>query len=89
MNNIARHSGASEVCLSLSVEHGVLNVTVADNGRGIPSSPPAGRDHDGLGNIRKRVEKLGGEFALVCGESAGTTIVLRLPLAQFGKEPSA
>ncbi len=84
LNNVVRHSGASEVWLRLSMNHGSLDLTVTDNGRGISPESEAGaagraRGHEGLGNIRRRVEGLGGRFALETG-AAGTTIRLSLPL---------
>ncbi|MBK8001256.1 MAG: hypothetical protein IPK15_21745 [Verrucomicrobia bacterium] len=77
LNNVVRHSGASEVWLRLGMANGELNLSIADNGHGIQAS--AGVEHDGLGNIRRRIENLGGRFELA-STSSGTTIVLRLPL---------
>ncbi len=77
LNNVVRHSGASEVWLRLGMANGELNLSIADNGHGIQAS--AGVEHDGLGNIRRRIENLGGRFELA-STNAGTTIGLRLPL---------
>ncbi len=84
LNNVVRHSGASEVWLRLSMNHDSLDLAVSDNGRGIhPQSGGGGvsqpRGHEGLGNIRRRVENLGGSYALETS-AAGTTIRLSLPL---------
>jgi signal transduction histidine kinase len=81
LNNVVRHSGASEVWLRMSMNHGELQITVADNGHGIPASAPDGGGHDGLANIRKRIEDLGGRFELESHPASGTSLRLQLPLA--------
>ncbi len=85
LNNVVRHSGASEVWLRLSMENDELKLTIADNGHGILTSPTPDGDHDGLGNIRQRVEALGGRFELKSDASSGTSLLFRLPLAGSGK----
>ena len=77
LNNVVRHSGASEVWLRLSMTNGELNLSIEDNGCGIQAS--TGVEHDGLGNIRRRIEQLGGRFELK-SSGEGTTIALRWPL---------
>jgi signal transduction histidine kinase len=80
LNNVVRHSGASEVWLRLGMDNGDLKISVDDNGQGIrPPARPAS-DHNGLGNIRRRLEGLGGRFELCSQPSTGTSLVLRLPL---------
>ena len=85
LNNVVRHSGASEVWLRLSMEHGELKITVEDNGHGIAASATQGSGHDGLGNIRQRIEDLGGRFELTSDAATGTTLRLHLPLSGSGK----
>ena len=81
LNNVVRHSGASEVWLRLSMDNGELKITVADNGHGIAASASKGQGHDGLGNIRQRIEDLGGRFELASDAATGTTLRLHLPLS--------
>ena len=85
LNNVVRHSGASEVWLRLGMANGELQITVADNGRGIVPPAANGARHDGLDNIRQRVEGLGGRFELRSRPSSGTSLLLHLPLAPSGK----
>jgi len=80
LNNVVRHSGASEVWLRLSCDNGQLVVVIDDNGKGL-ASVDRGAGHDGLINIRKRLEKLGGQFALNTASGKGTTLRMTLPLA--------
>ena len=87
LNNVVRHSGASEVWLRLCMDNGNLKITVNDNGRGLPSATGRQTGHDGLGNIRQRMESLGGSFEVASKPSAGTSLVLRLPLPSAKNAP--
>jgi signal transduction histidine kinase len=70
LSNAARHSGATQVDVTVDVDHGgILTVRVADNGTGIP---PGGR-RSGLRNLADRAAKLGGELRLeAAGPGSGT-----------------
>ncbi len=85
LNNVVRHSGASEVWLRLSMEQGELKITVADNGHGVIGSAAQSQGHDGLRNIRQRIEDLGGRFEMSSDAATGTTLLLYLPLPDSGK----
>ena len=72
LNNVAKHSGATEVNLSLSFEAEMLSLSIADNGKGFSESP----DHfgNGLQNMRKRIERYGGTFTLKSTSTQGTCV---------------
>lgn len=89
LNNVVRHSGATEVWLRLGMENGELKITVADNGHGIAATATHGGGHDGLGNIRQRIEDLGGRFEMASDSATGTTLRLHLPLPASGKARSS
>jgi signal transduction histidine kinase len=79
LTNIVRHSGASEVRLSIRTIGNRLRVALADDGGGLgPSRPIAGMD--GLANMRARMEKMGGRFAIASQAGRGTTLRFYLPL---------
>ncbi len=78
MNNIARHSQASEVWFRIRWHEEALQITLEDNGRGFITPPPTGGD--GLGNLRHRIEKIGGHFAYETRLGSGTLFLFRLPL---------
>ena len=67
LNNVARHSDANEVWIRLACASERLELSVEDNGRGI-TALAAGPGHDGLANMRRRLEALNGT---VCVESGG------------------
>jgi signal transduction histidine kinase len=61
LSNAARHSGASQVEVTVDVDpDGILAVQVTDNGIGLPAD---GR-RSGLSNLARRADKLGGELRL-------------------------
>ena len=84
LNNAVRHSGATEVRISMEVVDHQLNITVADDGKGFDaeSSFPGS---DGLANMRQRMEKLGGLCHVKSRTGEGTLIEFQLPLGE--KEP--
>lgn len=76
VNNIIRHSGASEATVQLIGYDNHLALMAEDNGRGFSRDLGKGL---GLRSIRSRVEFLGGEIAIDTGAS-GTTIIIRVPV---------
>ncbi len=82
LTNVVRHSGASEVRVSISLETpGWLEVLVEDNGRGLPSVIERSTDADGLINLRQRLESLRGECEVSNLASGGVKVRLAMPLS--------
>jgi len=80
LGNIYRHSGSREATVEIAFLEGVVQLTVADRGRGIPPemlSP--GRGGVGLGSMRQRAAQLGGNLDVQTGPG-GTSVVVRLPV---------
>jgi signal transduction histidine kinase len=80
LTNVVRHSGATEVRLSLQVEDHHVRLTVADNGRGF-SSELHTEEMDGVNNMRTRIEKLGGRFEISGSKGRGTVLRFYMPLS--------
>ena len=78
LNNVVRHAQASEVWLRLAGDARRLVISIEDNGRGL-SPAPAGSGHDGLANIRERVERLGGRLEVESPPGGGTQLKLEVP----------
>jgi signal transduction histidine kinase len=78
LNNVVRHSGATEVRLKIQVEREELRFSIFDDGCGLPVS---GHNDamDGLSNMRARVEKLGGHFEITTEAGRGTTLNFFVP----------
>ena len=80
LNNVVRHSGATEVCLGVKLIGGRLRFSIADNGGGLRFGVSK-EGSDGLGNMRLRLEKMGGRFE-IASQSGRERATLRfyLPL---------
>ena len=78
MNNIAKHSGATRMKLSLLKTAGGLELTIEDNGRGCDVDAVRlredGRGGMGLAGMRERTELAGGVFSITSTPGEGTTI---------------
>ncbi len=79
LTNVIRHSGATEVRLGVRLIGDRLRLSIADNGHGLAAGA-AGRGGDGLVNMRARLEKMGGRFAIASQPGRGTTVRFYMPL---------
>jgi signal transduction histidine kinase len=77
LQNIVKHSQASEALLSISEQDGKLELIAEDNGKGI--EPLSNSTGIGLKNIRDRVDYLRGTLELETN-STGTTLTISIPL---------
>lgn len=87
MNNIAKHSGAELVHLSLRKVNGRMELTIRDNGQGFDlekiSSQEATKKGLGLTSMKERVELSGGSFTIESAENKGTIIRTSWALSQI------
>jgi signal transduction histidine kinase len=81
LNNVVRHAEATQVRVAYRVVNEVLHLDISDNGRGLPQGKPPGR-LSGIGNMRIRIEKMGGHLDLESSPDRGTSIRLRLPFTR-------
>jgi len=81
--NIAHHSNASHVRISLEEKDGTLTMEVNDNGKGITEAEISGAKSFGLLGIKERALLLGGEVEVNGAPGLGTTITLRVSLAEI------
>jgi PAS domain S-box-containing protein len=88
LTNVARHSGASRVDVSLRLEEGVLLLSVEDDGAGF--DPERLSESKGLGvvGMRERASLIGGALSIGSRPGGGTRIDLRVPLDASQGEPS-
>jgi signal transduction histidine kinase len=84
LTNIARHSGATRVSISLSADDGLVRLTLSDNGRGLAADR---RNGMGLSGMRARAASFGGEVKIESKPGSGVTIEVRAPLAPMHQEP--
>ncbi len=83
LNNVARHSKATEAWVQLEERPGGLGLEIRDNGVGFEVSPPSGRspgDGIGLMGMRERTEHLNGKLVIQSAPGKGTIIRVHIPL---------
>jgi signal transduction histidine kinase len=78
LTNVVRHAQASACVVSL-VMRDRLEVSVRDNGHGMPAQQSVGV---GLLSMRERATELGGECAITSSGAEGTVVCAWLPLTQ-------
>ncbi|HEX5219450.1 MAG TPA: two-component regulator propeller domain-containing protein [Verrucomicrobiae bacterium] len=79
VNNVVKHARANEVKIRLRLNGDKFTMEVEDDGRG-PGEAATKKGRNGLRNMRKRMEDVGGEFILEPGEPRGTRVRLTAPL---------
>ena len=79
LTNVARHSEATQVRVTLRLAEENVILEVKDNGRGLARNPP---DSSSLGilGMRERVAQFNGNLVIHSRGTAGTTVVMSLPL---------
>jgi signal transduction histidine kinase len=85
LNNVQKHSKASRVAISLTMQGEMLHIDIEDDGTGFPFSG----NYDlselealriGPGSIKRRVRSLGGELIVNSRPGYGATLRVRIPL---------
>lgn len=84
LNNVAKHSKADHISLSLFKEAGLVVLKVEDNGIGLDinliTSQDNAKAHFGLTGMKERTELSGGSFLIESEKDMGTVITARWPL---------
>jgi signal transduction histidine kinase len=76
LNNMLKHSGGTELTVDILTDE-VLTIGIHDNGRGIDLQKIR-QFGNGLQNIKRRMESIGGDFEIT--NNNGTETILSLPL---------
>jgi signal transduction histidine kinase len=79
LTNIARHSGAKNAWVLLSMQDGSLHFEVEDDGRGIAPADLAKPRSLGLKGMRERVAYLGGALEIDRAPRGGTRLRVHVP----------
>lgn len=75
LQNVATHAAATEARVTLQLDEETLEITITDNGRGFDTSRN-GSDGNGLPNMRRRLEDIGGQTEITSQPGKGTTVRL-------------
>jgi signal transduction histidine kinase len=81
LNNIAKHSAASEAWIGVEFRQNEFILTITDNGKGF--NPDAATAGTGLRSLRARGEALGGDLSFSSRPGGGTEILLRVKIPQM------
>ncbi len=79
LTNIIRHAEASRVQVNCEIKEHQLTLTIADNGKGLPSNVGFDGKSLGLLGMWERAEHLGGHLKITPRESGGTLVTAQLP----------
>jgi signal transduction histidine kinase len=80
LQNLTKHARAQHASMRVWADSGALWFAVEDDGAGF--LPPAAEGHQGLQNIRDRLEALGGALEVRSAPGRGTSVAGRLPLLE-------
>jgi len=76
IHNVIKHAHATEVRIRIVFQAAALSISIQDDGCGF--DPNATTHGNGLDNLKRRLEAIGGTFTLESQPGKGTTVVLRL-----------
>ncbi|WP_226469393.1 sensor histidine kinase [Luteimonas panaciterrae] len=82
--NIARHAQATHAQIAFACEAGIVQLRIADNGRGGIVD-----EGNGLGGMRERVSKLGGSLRIESPKGQGTRLQVRVPVKPDAAQPQS
>jgi signal transduction histidine kinase len=77
LNNAMKHSQASKLSIEITTRDNRLSIRIADNGVGIDTEKLR-RFGNGLSNMKRRMELIGGSFTVE--NCQGAVLVFELPL---------
>ncbi len=85
LHNAVKHSGATEVCVALTLDDRALTLSVGDNGRGFDLAA-ANSNGNGLENMRRRLQQIGGRCEIVSAPGQGVRIGFIVSLREAPSE---
>lgn len=80
LTNALKHAAAREVQLRLNISGRTLKILVQDDGKGFAGEAAADGRRNGLGNMRRRANTIGGKLEWQSVPNQGTTVKLSVEL---------
>jgi two-component system sensor histidine kinase UhpB len=81
LTNIGKHAQASRVVVRLVRTNRSVRLEITDNGRGIAPTDRVKPKSFGIRGMMERAIALGGELSINAASGAGSTVIIRIPLA--------
>ena len=85
LNNIEKHARANKVDVLVVWNNGVLDVSVADDGKGFEPERVQGDNHFGLQIIKERVAGIKGKIMINSSHNSGTVVSISVPFQSIEK----
>ena len=79
LTNVIRHAKASNVCVELKSDGGILTISIIDDGKGVSEQEINDLRSLGIVGMKERISRLGGIFNISSGPSQGTRIDITIP----------
>jgi signal transduction histidine kinase len=80
LTNVIRHSAAAHFAVTMEVRDGQLQLSMADDGKGLPEDFSPSLLAHGMSGMRQRARALGGSIEWKSAPGEGTAIVAIIPL---------
>ncbi len=80
LGNILKHAAATQVSIVMAIREDLLEITVKDDGIGFDPQTDAGVGHNGLKNMRRRMNEINGTFTIVSQAGEGSTLTFTVAL---------
>ncbi len=82
VNNILKHSKASNAVIKLKEKDGQILVQVSDDGVGFDQTKIATKDGLGINQIEARIHMMRGKFSIISYKGEGTQVKVELPIQE-------
>jgi len=83
LNNIRKHARPARAMVRLKERRGTLVLSVRDDGVGFdPATQSSGYGRE---SMHQRAQSIGGRLTIASAPGRGTSVTLRVPVAQFGR----
>ena len=79
LQNVVKHSGASEVIIDLKSSPEAIELSVTDDGKGIELPADTASGEDGVANMQSRLAEIGGKCSIGKSPSGGTRVLFTVP----------
>lgn len=88
VNNIIKHSKATQAIVQLSQQHDLLSISIEDNGVGF-SNNETGKEGMGLRSLQSRIKAMNGKLEVESSQQSGVSAYLEFEIADLKKERTA
>lgn len=88
VNNIIKHSKATQAIVQLSQQDDLLSISIEDNGVGF-SNNETGKDGMGLRSLQSRIKAMNGKLEVETSQQSGVSAYLEFEIADLKKERTA